>query len=233
MHPMVCLVSNQALCFFFLFCFILFIPLTNVIRDQRQIFLVFLRHQLLTLFITLIIFCYVTTFKTYCGSRIQGESSWLILLHHVVLTGFTWQYSVGSWSGLESPRQLYSHARCLGKENQRDELSWVSPSIYIVQDSTRPLQSALLTLQLGTLRMFYRKWKSHILLKARPRAGKASLLLYSLSEQLQNKDLRGGKIDLSYQWDECLRIEAIFIPSRASVVAQMVKRLPAMQETRV
>ena len=81
--------------------------------------------------------------------------------------------------------------------------------------------------------MFYRKWKSHILLKARPRAGKASLLLYSLSEQLQNKDLRGGKIDLSYQWDECLRIEAIFIPSRASVVAQMVKRLPTMQETRV
>ena len=181
--------------FLFFKCFILFFPLTNIIRDYRQFFLVFSRHQLLTLFITLIIFCYVTTFKTYCRSRIQGESSWLILLHHVVLTGFTWQYSVGSWSGLESPRQLHSRARCLGKENYRDELSWVSPSIYIAQDSsTRPLQSALLTLQLGTLRMFYRKWKSHILLKARPRAGKASLLLYSWSEQSQNKDLREGEI---------------------------------------
>ena len=79
--------------------------------------------------------------------------------------------------------------------------------------------------------MFCRKWKSHILSKARPRAGKASLLPYSWSKQLQNKDLRGRERDLSYQRDECQRIGAVFIPSRASLVAQTVKRLPAVRKT--
>lgn len=68
----------------------------------------------------------------------------------------------------------------------------------------------LLTLQPGMLRTFYGKWKLHVLLKARRRAGKASLLPYSWSELLHSKDLRGGEIDPSYQWDECQRIGAMY-----------------------
>ena len=68
-----------------------------------------------------------------------------------------------------------------------------------------------------------------ILIPACVSSSPAFLMMYSAYKL--NK--QGDNIQPSYQWDECQRIGAIFIPSRASLVAQTVKHLPAMRETRV
>lgn len=55
----------------------------------------------------------------FYGSEIWAGLVWMVLLH-MVLTGITWCYIAGGWSGPGDPRYLHWHAQHLGEDGEED-----------------------------------------------------------------------------------------------------------------
>lgn len=112
---------------------------------------------------------------------------WYWLGYLVVLSWFL------VWSGESRMASLTCLMPWQGKLD-----GWAQLRFSLYPWKTEPLQWSIpLTLQCGMLKMFCRKWRLHVLLKARSRTGKVSLLPQSWSDQWQNKDLRGRETDPS------------------------------------